>query len=759
MSRIIVKNTISIILIIYVLLFMVFKKPYEEWDRVINSDGKGYYGYLTAVFIYHDLDYKFIESYEKEYYPADHSVFKDFRYSFRGETVNKYFPGLAILWLPFFLLAHFLSYLLGFSTDGYSIIYQYSIAFATLFYLWLGLKFLKKLLIRFGANNTLTSLILFTIALGTNMVYYAIVEPSMSHIYSFALITGFIYFLLSAIEKAKTKWYVLAALFYGLIAIIRPTNGIIILIIPFLTGSANGFRQFFNRFINDSRSLFYTLLTFILIILIPPVIWYAQTGYFFVYSYGNEGFDFLHPHIFQILFSYNKGWFLYTPAAFVAMFGFAALFRESRFRFFTLALLLLIHIYITSSWWVWHYASKFSQRVFIDFYAIIAILLFYLFKSVSWKPLLKNLLTGLIVLLTGFNLFQFYQQSKWIFPFGYITKEIYWDSFFRTVPKAKVYIPEEEIAGIKTVEHNFETQKGWNNEDKIVDLNGNKVVRIDSANIYSVEFRDWFVPYFTTSNRIVKVGADILSNLKDSKGVLIVEFQTGNITYSYNPFYPGAYNIKDKWTHVEFAVYAPEPVTNEDFVKVFFFNGSGKEKLYVDNLKIEFISMKEQAELLDGIDKPEMKFKKIVTFGNNLEKDIGWKNYKSVCNEKAHSGRKSSTVGGSSPYSISFEKELQDFYNIENLYIAVHAYIYSDIIPTNPRIIVSFLSDGKLKEYKAFFFSDKVVPEQWTLVEYVLPVPQPVSQFEILKIYIWNPAQNEVIFADDVKIDFFSLKE
>jgi hypothetical protein len=89
----------------------------------------------------------------------------------------------------------------------------------------------------------------------------------------------------------------------------------------------------------------------------------------------------------------------------------------------------------------------------------------------------------------------------------------------------------------------------------------------------------------------------------------------------------------------------------------------------------------------------------------------------------------------------------------------VHAYIYSDIILTNPRIIVSFLSDGKLKEYKAFFFSDKVVPEQWTLVEYVLPVPQPVSQFEIMKVYIWNPAQNEVIFADDIKIDFFSLKE
>jgi hypothetical protein len=759
MSKIIVKNTASIILIIYVLLFMVFKKPYEEWDRVINSDGKGYYGYLTAIFIYHDLDYKFIESYEKEYYPSDRSVFKDFRYSFKGETVNKYFPGLAILWLPFFILAHFLSYLLGFPTDGYSIIYQYSIALATLFYLWIGLKFLQKLLIRFSAKDTTASFITFTIAFGTNIIYYAIVEPSMAHIYSFALITGFIYFSIRAIEEDRTKWYLLATLCYGLTIIIRPTNGIFIFIIPFLAGSAAKFTGFINRFINNSKSLFYSLLTFTLILLIPPLIWHTQTGYFFVYTYGAEGFDFLHPHFFEILFSYNKGWFIYTPIAFVSLFGFAGLFKENKFKSTVLALLLIIHIYITSCWWVWDYTSKFSQRVFIDFYAIVGILLFYLFKLVEWKPILRKLLTLIIVLMIGMNLFQFYQHSKWVFPFGHITKEIYWDSFFRIVPRAKVYIPEEEIAGIKTVEHNFETQKGWNNEDKIVDLNGNKVIRIDSANIYSVEFREWFVPYFSTSNRIIKVSADILSDLKKSESVLIVEFQAGNITYSYNPFYPGAYNIKDKWTHVEFAIYTPEPITNEDFVKVFFFDGSGKEKLYVDNLKIEFISMKEQAELLDGIDKPEMKFKKIVTFGNNLEKDIGWKNYKSVCNEKAHSGRKSSKVGGSSPYSISFEKELQDFYDVEKLYIAVHAYIYSDIILTNPRIIVSFLSDGKLKEYKAFFFSDKVVPEQWTLVEYVLPVPQPVSQFEIMKVYIWNPAQNEVIFADDIKIDFFSLKE
>ncbi|NOX46022.1 MAG: hypothetical protein GXO89_03475, partial [Chlorobi bacterium] len=113
-----------VILFVYLFLSFSIKKPYENWDRVINSDGKGYYAYLPAIFIYHDLDYKFIESYEDRYYPADKSVFKEFRMPYKGETVNKYFPGFSFLWLPFFLLAHVLSLVLGFPADGYSIIYQ-----------------------------------------------------------------------------------------------------------------------------------------------------------------------------------------------------------------------------------------------------------------------------------------------------------------------------------------------------------------------------------------------------------------------------------------------------------------------------------------------------------------------------------------------------------------------------------------------------------------------------------------------------------
>lgn len=54
------------LLIAYIVLFAIAKHTDNPWDRMISSDGKGYYAYLPAVFIYHDLNFGFIPQYEKD---------------------------------------------------------------------------------------------------------------------------------------------------------------------------------------------------------------------------------------------------------------------------------------------------------------------------------------------------------------------------------------------------------------------------------------------------------------------------------------------------------------------------------------------------------------------------------------------------------------------------------------------------------------------------------------------------------------------
>lgn len=69
-------------------------------NEVIRSDGRGYYAYLPALFIYQDNQFDSSTAKEKAYYPDASDqlyLFKDRQ----GKSYNKYFPGVALLQLPF----------------------------------------------------------------------------------------------------------------------------------------------------------------------------------------------------------------------------------------------------------------------------------------------------------------------------------------------------------------------------------------------------------------------------------------------------------------------------------------------------------------------------------------------------------------------------------------------------------------------------------------------------------------------------------
>jgi len=754
-----VKYTAEIILLVYLIMFFGLKKPYENWDRVINSDGKAYYGYLTAIFIYHDFDYKYIEDYEEKYYPDDGSAFKEFRSDFRGETVNKGFPGLAVLWLPFFFLAHLLTLLFGFPPDGYSIIYQYSIGFATLFYLWMGLRLLINLLKKWGADSALASFIALIIALGTNITYYTIVEPSMAHIYSFALLTGFILSVYLAFEERKVKWYIWMTVCFFLVVIIRPTNGVFILLLPFIAGSFRRFGDEVRYFFSQPKIIFYTLLFATIILLIPALLWYLQSGYFFVYSYGEEGFDFTNPQVFKILFSYNRGWFVYTPVAFIAMAGFGKLLKINKFQGILLLILLVIHFYITSSWWVWHYTSKFSQRVFIDMYAIVALLLVYLFQGLQTSKLLSRLLKILLLLLLGFNLFQFYQHYRWVYPLGEITKEMYWNRFFSLTRKADVKIPEEMILNKKSFFHDFEISQGWNNEETMAVKERNGVSKVNAENEYSVEFVQPLEGLFSGDHQLIKIEADLLTTHSRTNAALVVEFQTFGRTYSYNPFYLDPYNRKNKWIHAAFAIKPPEEtLTGSDQLKIMFYNESESNILFVDNWEISFYTLSADPDSLDNIKQPVIQYEKISRVENDFETDVGWANRHTLTNEKAFSGNYSSKINASQPYSPAFEANLQDYtMDTANLMI-LHAMVFCEDTIKETRFIADFLKNGESKSYQPFYISDRVEPNVWSKVEYILEIPELENKNTLIKVYLWNPSEEETVFVDDFCIDFIALK-
>jgi len=163
------------------------------------------------------------------------------------------------------------------------------------------------------------------------------------------------------------------------------------------------------------------------------LIYKLQTGSFFVYSYQGEGFNFLKPHIPEVLFSYRKGLFLYTPLLLFTLVGFRYLYKQSRFSAWWLAIFFIVLTYIISSWHMWFYGGSFSQRVYIDFYIFFAILLALAYQSIRPPSLQKAFITFTFVLVL-FCQFQTYQYRHMIIHWSDMNKEKYWEVMFK-LPK------------------------------------------------------------------------------------------------------------------------------------------------------------------------------------------------------------------------------------------------------------------------------------------------------------------------------------
>ena len=205
--KFIMRYRLLIILIISVFCASNVKWGGQRWKEIIAFDGKGYYAYLPAVFIYHDLQLSFLDSIEEKY--SEPNTHFEIRVVTPQGTIDKYFCGTALAQLPFFIIAHLLTKLTGGNADGYSYFYQINISLAGIIYVLIGLFFLQKILRNYSISEPIITIVIFTIFFGTQLFYYSIFEPSCSHVYSFAAITAFIFFLKKYIDNQNDKCLIL----------------------------------------------------------------------------------------------------------------------------------------------------------------------------------------------------------------------------------------------------------------------------------------------------------------------------------------------------------------------------------------------------------------------------------------------------------------------------------------------------------------------------------------------------------------------
>jgi hypothetical protein len=408
---------------------------YWKGNKVIEWDVKSYYAYLPATFIFNDLSLEFLEEnpeMKKEIWPVELE---------NGNKLIITSTGMSYLYLPFFLSAHTYASFSDYEANGYSLPYRLAIVIGGFIFLIIGLLALKKLLQLFYYNTT-TALVLLAVGLGTNLYYYATYEAGMTHVYNFTLITIFLYQTVKWHRDYSWKRLIFIGLLGGLITLIRPTNIIIYLLFALWdVKSIKGIGNRFLFFIKKPKVLILLILLFLIPWIPQFIYWKIQTGQLLFFSYGEAGasFYFNNPQIFKILFSYRKGWFVYTPIMFFAFIGLLLMIRKRKEHFIPIFSYLCFMIYLLASWWSWWFGGGFGNRAFIDFYGVMSIPLAFLFQDILKSKVLKISLASILIALTAFNYFQIKQYNNLAIHYWGMTKEMYWETFLKLKPSSDYF--------------------------------------------------------------------------------------------------------------------------------------------------------------------------------------------------------------------------------------------------------------------------------------------------------------------------------
>ena len=565
-------------------------------EPLIQTDGQGYHAYLPAVFIYHDLQFHFVESTGQNYYPEDKRA--KFIVPSEGGNVNKYFVGTAIVQAPFFLVGCGLSWVLGVPVDGYSWPFQLMTGIAAITCLSLGLWYLGRLLLAMGFGRFATLATLLLIAFGTNLLHYALYEPSMSHVYSFFTISAFLFFVHRAFSEQHGRSLLFAAVAVGLMVLIRPVNGLVVLAIPVLTSGLFGTINGLEAFWKERKILFSAIAIGLAIAFIQPLIYFIQSGSPIVWSYQEEGFNFTSPELMNVMFSYRKGLFVYCPILFLAVLGMVSGAIKETARYAWLLFVLLVVSWVIASWWMWYYGGSFGHRAFIEYYPLFAIGLANLLHR-GWWFFRPWFFLGTGLGLVALQLVQTYQYNQDIIPFDNMSKAKYWNLFLRTGEDLRWYYPgyasEEQYFGTDSVviRHNMESELGWGNEDQRTTEayhEGSYGCMIGPEQQYGITLRQ-AVSELSLQPNVIRVGAWVRSDSRTTGVAFIcaMEDSTGASYYWKSRVLRPQFSWNREWTYVEAVFKCGYPRDASDRIVIYPMK-SDDATVYFDELEISLIS-------------------------------------------------------------------------------------------------------------------------------------------------------------------------
>lgn len=592
---------IAFVAVFLIAVFYVLKvenRPKDNWIKTIESDGIGYHLYLMAA-IHGDFEYEFTKSLDSVY---KEEISQQVSWIENGRTYTKYFSGVAILSSPFFIGAAVVANLFDYPSDGLSLPFQYGQFIASLFYFLLGIYLVNQTLVRCKFSKFSIYLSLFGLVFATNTINYVWKEPAFSHAFAFFLVS-LLCWVFSRLENSYSKTTLgTIGLIVGMIFITRPTTILAVLALPLFFSGWFEFRKFIFSVLSDYTALVYIFSGLLIPVGIQSGLYLLQTDEFWIYSYGEEGFNFLSPEILNFLFSFQKGWFLYTPFFLLMVLGFVKLFKRDRYKFYVGVLFLSVTIWVLSSWWCWFYGGSFGMRSMIDFYPICIIPIAIGLNEIYSKAK-QLILIGVVSICGLLNIIQNYQYYNEIIHYSEMDKDKYLQVFLRVSDEAKFitfplpnYLKNREIVSTEKVILSLENGNCDNNL-LAFGSDGKVIQKLNLSYPYSCVLKVPIDKERAVRNEVivgVKSSLKIDAKIADAHCVLASEAEGG--------FWKGQ-NLSKKvrkansWTEADYTFRLKEDELESDTVLAYYFINS-KTELNVADMEatVYYCKLNEQDE-------------------------------------------------------------------------------------------------------------------------------------------------------------------
>jgi hypothetical protein len=353
--------------------------------RLYASDEVQYFSYLRSVWF--DGDVSFENEYQ-HFYDAGvarsagfHETFLE-RQTETGRRLNFGTIGSAVLWAPFYAVAHLWARMGSAEADGYSRPYLLAVAVGSAVYGWLALLLATSIARTVVGGARPASVASLAVWFGTPLVFYMYVAPPMAHACSAFTVALFIWIWL----RVRTTWPVagLAALgaSAALMAMVREQDVFLVIgpacdVLASLASRRTSLGRVATGVVTGAA-------TFALTFVPQALAYWSLNGYVGPSRLVTRKMTWYAPHGLEVLTSPEHGFFWWTPLAVVACAGLAGLAAagqrddarattDRRALLWGFLLMVASQVYVAGSVESWTVAGAFGQRRFVNLTALLVV--------------------------------------------------------------------------------------------------------------------------------------------------------------------------------------------------------------------------------------------------------------------------------------------------------------------------------------------------------------------------------------------------